>query len=80
MFIKLLAITLILMVLIFLGFSLKILLKKKGEFPEIHVGHNKEMKKRGIYCVKIVDKMEFNNSKDICQLKSSPECQNCKKP
>ncbi len=30
--------------------SLKILLLKNGKFPNIHIGSNKEMKKRGIAC------------------------------
>jgi len=36
------------LVLILLG--IRILLKKKGQFPDTHIGHNKEMLKRGIKC------------------------------
>lgn len=34
------------------GLALNILLKKNGRFPAYQVGHNKDMKKLGIACVK----------------------------
>jgi len=50
MFIKLLIISVIfiLISLVFLG--IRILLKRSGRFPDTHVGHNREMRKRGITC------------------------------
>ena len=36
--------------------SIKIILEKNGKFPNIHVGGNKEMQKRGIGCVQSQDK------------------------
>ncbi len=42
----------VLMGLIFAGLSLRILLEKNGRFPSTSIGRNKEMKKRGITCVK----------------------------
>ncbi|HPA86723.1 MAG TPA: hypothetical protein PK106_02950 [Bacteroidales bacterium] len=52
MFLKLLilSIALILPAIIFLG--IRILLKRNGSFPDTHVGHNREMRKRGITCAK----------------------------
>jgi len=35
---------------IFLG--IKMIIQKNGKFPETEVGHNKEMRKRGIICAK----------------------------
>jgi len=35
-----------------LGLMLKILVKKKGKFPEYRVGHNRDMHRMGIGCVK----------------------------
>jgi hypothetical protein len=35
-----------------LGMMLNILIKKKGKFPEFRVGHNRDMRKIGISCVK----------------------------
>lgn len=55
MFIKLLilSIALILTAMVFLG--IRILLKREGRFPDTHVGHNSEMRKRGISCAKSTD-------------------------
>jgi len=52
MFLKLLilSIALILTAMIFLG--IRMLLKRNGSFPDTHVGHNREMRKRGITCAK----------------------------
>ena len=36
--------------------SVSILLKKNGKFPNIHVGSNPAMRKRGIGCVEAQDK------------------------
>ena len=42
----------------------------KGKFPDTHVGHNAEMKKRGINCVK--------NESTFCQGRSDSEaCRGC---
>jgi hypothetical protein len=43
-------ISLALLVLAVAGLSLRILLQRKGSFPETHIGRNKEMRKRGITC------------------------------
>jgi len=52
MFIKLLLLSSILVGISLLGLSIRILLVKNGRFPQTSVGKNKEMKKRGITCVK----------------------------
>ena len=44
----------------FLGLGVRIFFKKDGKFPEHRVGHNKDMRKKKIYCVKTQDKMEQN--------------------
>lgn len=46
-----------------LGLSVQILFKKSHKFPDIHIGHNKEMKKRGIYCAQTQDKLAQNEAK-----------------
>lgn len=51
-YLTLLLTAVVLMALIFAGLSLNILLKKNGKFPVTSVGRNKEMRKRGISCVK----------------------------
>ncbi len=40
-----------------IGLAFNLIFRKKP-FPETHVGHNKEMKKRGIMCVKAMDALE----------------------
>jgi len=55
MFLKLLLISVIFLLIAFAGLGIRILLKPKGRFPEIHVGRNKEMQKRGITCARDTD-------------------------
>jgi hypothetical protein len=38
--------------------SIRIVLVKDGKFPETHISRNPEMKKKGILCVKAMDRME----------------------
>ena len=38
--------------------SIRIVLVKDGKFPETHISRNPEMKKKGILCVKTMDRME----------------------
>ncbi len=52
MFIKILIISVILLGLAMLGLALNILVRKNGRFPSYRVGHNREMHKLGITCVK----------------------------
>ncbi len=54
------------------GLALNILLKKNGRFPAYQVGHNKDMKKLGITCVK--------HEEIKCQKKirsADPDCAAC---
>ncbi|NLE34223.1 MAG: hypothetical protein GX622_03895 [Bacteroidales bacterium] len=55
MLLKLLIISAILIGLALVAMAVTIILKPKGEFPETHVGHNKEMRKRGITCAQSTD-------------------------
>ena len=52
MFWNILLISFILLSFSFLGLALNILVKKKGKFPAYQIGHNKDMAKMGIRCVK----------------------------
>jgi hypothetical protein len=55
MLLKLLIISAILVGLSLAGLAISILIKPKGQFPETHVGHNREMRKRGITCARSTD-------------------------
>ena len=54
-----------------IGLAFNILFKKDGKFPAYQVGHNKDMKKLGITCVKHDEYKCFRN------LKKSGGCAGC---
>ncbi len=60
---KLIGITATLLALAMGGLALQTIFKKNGTFPEHRVGHNREMRKRKVFCVKTQDKMELNKLK-----------------
>jgi len=72
MFLKILIITLILLSLAMLGMALNILVRKRGKFPAYMVGHNREMHKLGISCVK---HEEINCHKKKLKEKGCTGCQ-----
>jgi hypothetical protein len=55
MFVKLLIISVFFLVLAFALLGIRMLLKPDSRFPETHIGHNKEMRKRGIKCAQKTD-------------------------
>ncbi len=64
---KLFLLTLSIVVISFALLGVKILISKKGKFPNTHVGGNKALNKRGVYCVQTQDYMEYNNIKTNSQ-------------
>ncbi len=62
-FILVLGVAVVLVALAFAGLSIRVLLEKKGKFPNLHIGSNKHMKQRGITCVQTFDKMEQTKAK-----------------
>jgi len=62
-----LALGLIALAFLLLGFN--IFFRKKA-FPDTHVGHNKEMKKRGIVCAKTMDRIEQKKVKEELKYKN----------
>lgn len=67
---KTLLFAIVLVALAMLGLGITMLFKKGGRFPETHVGHNKEMKKRGVSCA-LNENMGCNGEKN------RPECSSC---
>lgn len=55
MILKLLIISIVLVAIAFAFLGIRILLKPGGKFPDTHVGHNAEMKKKGITCAQKTD-------------------------
>jgi hypothetical protein len=72
MFLKILILAVVLLSLSMAGMMLNILIKKKGKFPEYRVGHNREMHKKGISCVKH-DEIRCHNQR----MKASEGCIGC---
>ncbi|MFH0758083.1 MAG: hypothetical protein V2B15_12415 [Bacteroidota bacterium] len=52
MIFKIILVSFVLLALSMTGMMLNILVKKRGKFPAYRVGHNKDMHKLGISCVK----------------------------
>ena len=73
--IKVFLITLALVALVFAALGIRILIEKNGKFPHTHIGGNKEMIKRGIYCAQTWDKSEQKKIKRtlLNKLKPAPE-------
>ena len=49
--------TLIILAISVLLMSVKILLKKGGKFPNLHIDGNRALAKKGIYCARTMDKL-----------------------
>lgn len=77
-FIKILILSIIIIAIAGAGMAITILLKKNGQFPQTQVGHNKEMRKRKIYCAKVQDQIEYRNYQKKCSAKDSGNCSSCK--
>jgi len=55
MLLKLMILSAVLVAIALAGMAITIIVKPKGRFPETHIGHNKEMRKRGITCAQATD-------------------------
>ena len=65
MFIKVFLLVVVMLVIAMLGFAVTILIKKKGKFPQTHIGRNKHMKDRGIHCARTTDRLDRSSYKPI---------------
>ncbi len=65
MILKLLLITIVLMAAITALFAIRILVQKGGKFPNTHIGGNRDMAKRGIYCANTQHKMASKDKRSI---------------
>lgn len=55
---KTLLLTLVIIAVSMVLLAIKIIIKKKGRFPNTHIGHSAAMRKQGIHCVQSMDRME----------------------
>jgi hypothetical protein len=53
-----------------LGLAIRIVLKKGGKFPNLHVGGNKHLQKQGIYCANTQDKIAQQKAREEQQFKN----------
>ncbi len=56
MFFTVFLLTVVIMVFIILGLGVQTFFSKKRRFPETRIGHNKELRKRKIYCPKTMQR------------------------
>jgi hypothetical protein len=70
MFLNLLILSVILVAIAFIGLGFNIFFKKNGKFPETGVGHNPEMRKRGLTCAKTEELRQFQLQKGIVNAKN----------
>lgn len=56
--VKVILLAVVIIGLAMLGLATQILLKKKGQFPNTHIGSNKYLKDQGVTCAQTYDKME----------------------
>ncbi len=49
--------------LCFIGLGIKIFFSKSGKFPETEIGHNAEMRKRGIVCTRQEEFVQWRKSR-----------------
>ncbi|MGD9557032.1 MAG: hypothetical protein AB7V25_08445 [Mangrovibacterium sp.] len=62
-FFQVFIVALVLVALSFAGLAIKMLLFRKGRFPNIHIGSNQALKQRGVTCFTSFDKMEQENTR-----------------
>lgn len=68
MVLKVILFSVVLMALVFILMGIKMIFVKGGSFPNLHIGGNSEMKKRGIHCVQTMDKLERKRSVDVFEM------------
>lgn len=66
---KIILLAVALVAIAMLGMAIRILLKRDGQFPNTHIGGNKHMKQRGIYCAQTFDKIEQAKAKKEIKFK-----------
>lgn len=66
---KVVLLAVVIMILVFLGLAVQTLMKKKGKFPNTHIGSNKYMKENGVTCATTYDKIEQAKARKEFQFK-----------
>ena len=75
-FLKVFLLALALLSIGMIGFMIKVIVKPKGEFSENRVGHNDEMRKRKVYCIK-AQQMQIDKGLDVKERHNTSSCAGC---
>nr|WP_321405523.1 hypothetical protein [uncultured Carboxylicivirga sp.] len=59
--------------IVFILFATRILLQKNGKFPNMHIGGNKALNEKGIYCATTQDKLARKEAFNIKPLQFEGE-------
>lgn len=72
----LIMVVIVLLAIVILMLGVKIFFHKSRKFPETSVGHNPEMRKRGLTCARASEIRQWTKNKDHsgCKSCSSPVC------
>lgn len=70
---QVLVLSIFLMGIVFVLFSIRILLQKNGKFPNSHIGGNKALNDKGIQCATTQDKLARKTAISIKPLKFDGE-------
>ncbi|MCU4157218.1 hypothetical protein J1N10_14670 [Carboxylicivirga sp. A043] len=65
--------SIVLMGIVFVLMAIRILLQKNGKFPNSHIGGNKALNEKGIYCATTQDKLARKEALNIKPLKLDGE-------
>jgi len=75
MFITLFIFSLILIAIALIGLGIQTFFSKKKDFPETRIGHNKNLRKNKIYCIKTEQVVLDKNYKQVKGIKTI--CSDC---
>lgn len=79
-YLQIIILSVILVALAFAGLAVRLLIKKGSRFPNTHVGSNKHLKRRGIFCAQTQDRLERNELKkktDFTKVRLIKSQKNC---
>ena len=68
-----LLLSIVLMAIVFMLMAIGILIKKNGRFPNTHIGGNKALNDKGIYCATTQDKLARKEAFNIKPLNTDGE-------
>lgn len=70
---KVFLVAIALIAIAFSALGIRVLFTKNGQFPHTHVGGNRELMKRGIFCAQTWDKMEQKKVKKAMLNRLKPD-------